>query len=94
VSNLNPATVDLDRLFQYILATAAESEDFKTRELGPIHLLKYAYLADLAFAERNEGRTYTGTDWGFHHFGPWSSAAFQRIEPSLAVIGATTVGRC
>lgn len=80
----------LDLLFQYTLAIASVSEDFRTRELGQIHLLKYAYLADLAHARSHEGQTFTGTDWGFHHFGPWSPAAFERIEPSLAIIAATS----
>jgi hypothetical protein len=84
----NPERLDL--LFQYILAIADSSEDFRSRELGPIHLLKYAYLADLAFAERNDGETFTGTDWSFHHFGPWSASAFERIEPSLVAIGAVS----
>ena len=38
----------IDLLFQYALARAARADDFRWRELGPIHLLKYAYLADLA----------------------------------------------
>jgi len=78
----------LDRLFQYALAIAASSEDFRQRELGPIHLLKYAYLADVAHAERHDGVTYTRTDWRFYHFGPWSASAFDRIAPALEMIGA------
>ena len=50
----------LDRLFQYALAIAAQADDFRQRELGPIHLLKYAYLADLAHAERTTARPYSG----------------------------------
>lgn len=79
----------LDRLFQYAVAIAAQSEDYKQRELGPIHILKYAYLADLAHASRHDGATYSGTDWTFHHFGPWSVEAFQRIAPSVTSSGAT-----
>jgi hypothetical protein len=71
----------LSSLFRFAL-TAASQED-SHRELGPIHLLKYAYLGDLAFAEQNEGRTFTGVPWRFHHFGPWSSEAFAVIEPAL-----------
>lgn len=78
----------LDQLFQYALATAAQAEDFKDRELGPIHLLKYAYLADLAYAERNDGVTYTGVPWQFHHFGPWSLEAYARVAPSATRVGA------
>jgi hypothetical protein len=36
-------------------------------------------------ARRSRGRTGT-----FHHFGPWSVSAFERIAPSLEVVGATS----
>lgn len=74
-------------MLQFIVAVAAEQDGFRDRELGPIHLLKYVYLADVAFAERNDGRTYTGTPWQFHHFGLWSVQVFERIEPALHSIG-------
>lgn len=76
-----------DRLLQFILATASH-EDFKDRDLGQIHLIKYLYLVDLAHAEENDGRTYTSLSWKFHHFGPWASEAYLRIEPALQAIGA------
>jgi hypothetical protein len=81
----DPARIDL--LLQFIVAVAAEQDEFRDRELGPIHLLKYVYLADVAFAERNDGSTYTGTPWQFHHFGPWSLEVLNRIEPALNSIG-------
>ena len=77
------AVLRIDHLFQYALARAAHADDFRERELGAIHLLKYAYLADLAYAKRHDGITYTGTDWRFHHFGPWSVEAYGRIAPAL-----------
>ena len=78
----------IDLLFQYALARAARADDFRWRELGPIHLLKYAYLADLEHAARHSGATHTGIEWHFHHFGPWSLAAHDRIEPALVRAGA------
>jgi hypothetical protein len=45
---------------KYILAAAGQ-EDYGNREVGPIHLINYVYLADLAFAERHGGETFTGT---------------------------------
>jgi hypothetical protein len=66
---------------------AAEQDGLRDRELGPIHLLKYVYLADVSFAERNDGKTYTGTRWQFHHFGPWSVEVLNRVEPALHSIG-------
>ncbi|MDL2275159.1 hypothetical protein LJC22_03415 [Desulfosarcina sp. OttesenSCG-928-G10] len=76
------------KLFQFILLTAGREDSFYDRELGPIHLLKYAYLADMAYARFNHGKTYTGIEWKFHHYGPWSSQAFLLIDEALAKIGA------
>lgn len=77
----------IDQLLQFILATAGQ-EDFYSRELGPIHLIKYIYLADLEYAEHHNGITYTALPWKFHHFGPWSNEAYLRIDPALFEIGA------
>ena len=78
----------IDLLIQFALLVAGQEEDFPDRQLGPIHLLKYVYLADLVFAAGNNGETFTGTPWVFHKFGPWSLEVHGRIEPALAAIGA------
>ena len=78
----------VDSLLQYVLAVAACEDEFRDRELGPIHFIKYTYIADLAHAERHQGETFTGAPWKFHHFGPWSAEVFERIEPALAQVGA------
>jgi hypothetical protein len=80
--------VKVDKIIQYALA-AASHEDFRNRELGPIHLIKYVYLADLAYAERNNGQTYTGVRWRFHNFGPWTTEVYNRLGPACLHIGAT-----
>lgn len=77
-----------DLLLQYILVRAAQEDDWRDRELGPIHFLKYAYLADCAYAERHGGETFTGAAWRFYHFGPWDTAVHDRIEPALRQIRA------
>jgi hypothetical protein len=77
----------VDLLLKYILAAAGQ-EDLGNREVGTIHLIKYIYLADLAFAEKHGGVTFTGTPWRFHHFGPWSPEVFNRIEPVVSEVGA------
>ncbi|MFL6195298.1 MAG: hypothetical protein ACJ75H_14070, partial [Thermoanaerobaculia bacterium] len=77
----------VDLVFQYALAVAGEAEDFRERELGPIHLLKYLYLADLAHA-RAEKRSFTGVSWRFHKFGPWSVEAYERMQPAVQSVGA------
>ncbi|MFN8545540.1 MAG: hypothetical protein U0807_15220 [Candidatus Binatia bacterium] len=60
--------------------------DSSHRELGPIHLLKYVYLGDLAHAERHGGQTFTGAPWRFHYFGPWAEPVFARIEPAVKAL--------
>jgi hypothetical protein len=78
-----------DLLLQYTLLVAGEQDDPFDRQLGPIHLIKYVYLADLAYAQCHGGQTFSGSDWKFHNFGPWSNAVHERIEPALRSMGAT-----
>ena len=78
----------IDLLLQYALTRAAHEDDWRDRELGPIHLLKYAYLADCAYAERHEGQTFTGAAWRFYHFGPWHALVHDRIDPALQEVHA------
>jgi hypothetical protein len=66
----------IDLVLMYILA-AAEQEDFGNQEVGPIHLIKYLYLADLAFAEANNGETFARVEWKFYNYGPWSSTVYE-----------------
>jgi hypothetical protein len=77
-----------DRLLQYVLVVAADEDDWRDRELGPIHFLKYAYLSDLAYANRHDGQSFTGAKWQFYHFGPWEAQVHDRIEPALSAIVA------
>ena len=69
---------------KYILATSGQ-EDYGNREVGPIHLVKYVYLADLAFAEKRGGETITGIPWRFHHFGPWSPEVYNRDNRDIEI---------
>lgn len=78
----------IHRIVQYALLRAADSESYAERELGPIHLIKYLYLVDMDYAKYNDGRIFTGIEWKFHHFGPWSFPAFSELEPALLEIGA------
>ena len=76
-----------DLIIQYALLLAGEEDDIYARQLGPIHLVKYAYLADLHFAKRHS-HSFTGAAWRFHHFGPWDADVFDRIEPATQAIQA------
>jgi len=77
----------VDQLIEYALVVAG-AEDYGNRDLGPIHLLKYVYLGDMAYAETHSGTTYTGVHWRFYHYGPWAEPVFSRIEPVIKTIGA------
>jgi hypothetical protein len=77
----------VDALIEFILLAAGRQDSFESRELGPIHVLKYLYLADLAYA-RVKGETFTDIPWRFHHYGPWAQEAFALISPTAARIGA------
>lgn len=81
----------VDLILQYALVVASENEEPFDRQLGPIHLIKYVYLADLSYSERHNGETFTGAKWRFHNFGPWVPEVYDRIEPALSEIGAQTV---
>jgi len=76
-----------DLVIQYALAVAGEADDYRQRELGPIHLIKYVYLADLASAEAGAG-SFTGASWRFHKFGPWAPEVLDRVAPAVQAIGA------
>ncbi len=78
----------IDLIIQYSLLVAGEEDEFFDRQLGPIHLIKYVYLADLAYADRNQGQTFTGIIWQFYKFGPWSQNVHERIEPALIELKA------
>ena len=82
---MDPKKVDL--LIRYALGVAG-LKDPGERELGEIHILKFLYLADLAYAESNGGQTFTGTPWIFYKFGPWCQPVQARIRPVLASCGA------
>lgn len=77
----------VDLLIKFALATAGR-EDPGQQELGPIHLVKYVYLADLAYAEKHTGEIFTGIPWRFHHFGPWAVDVYNRIGPVARDVGA------
>lgn len=78
----------VDKIIQYSLLLASKEDEFSARKLGPIHLLKYVYLADLAYAESHQGETFTCASWQFYHYGPWSFDVFERIGPAVQWINA------
>jgi hypothetical protein len=81
-------TSRIDKIIQYSLLVAGDEDDIFDRQLGPIHLIKYVYLADLEYAAMHDGETFTGAQWQFYKFGPWSQEVNSRIEPALLYINA------
>lgn len=79
----------VNSIIQYALLVASREDDFREQGLGSIHLVKYVYLADLAYASKNDGKTYTGTNWIFYKFGPWSQEVHEQIKPAVQIINAT-----
>ena len=77
----------INLLIHYIILTAGQEDDEHDRQLENIHIIKYVYLADLAYAKQNNGEIFTGTLWHFGKFGPWSQSVYDRIEPALSAIG-------
>ncbi len=73
----------------FALAVASEADGHQDRELGPIHLIKYVYLGDLAFAEKNDGKPYSEARWKFHKYGPWSVELYQQLPRAAELAGAT-----
>jgi hypothetical protein len=84
--SMRPDHVDL--MIHYALAVAGEADNYRDRELGPIHLLKYVYLGDLAFAKEHGGEAFSGTRWTFFKFGPWSAEVHSHLPVAVAKIGA------
>ncbi len=78
----------LDKIIQYALLVAGQEDEDTDRELGPIHLIKYTYLADIEHARYSNGQSYTDVPWLFHKFGPWSYEVFERIDISLSEVNA------
>lgn len=72
----------------YALTIASEADEYRDRELGPIHLLKFLYLGDLAFAEKNGGTSYSEIPWMFYKFGPWSAEAYEHLPAAAELAGA------
>lgn len=79
----------VDDVVAFALLVASRGDHPSDRELGPIHLLKIVYLADQAYAERHEGRTFTRAPWRFHHYGPWNLEVFRRLALAALAIGAS-----
>lgn len=80
-------TQKLYDLIGFILAESNQDEDWRCRELGPIHIIKYVYLADMYYAVKNNGNTFTGINWEFYHFGPWNLDLYREIPDVVKGIG-------
>lgn len=74
---------NIDLIIQYALIVASQEDEFFEKQLGPIHFIKYVYLADMEYAKYNDGQTFTGVPWNFYRFGPWSQEVNAQIDTAL-----------
>lgn len=72
---------------QYALCVAAENDSWSDQRLGSIHLIKYLYLADLAYASQT-GVSFSGAAWKFFHYGPFAKEVWDQIVPAMTHLGA------
>lgn len=63
-----------------ILAILLEAQQAGVSKITRTALMKYLYLLDLYMAEESQGKTWTGTAWRFHHFGPYAQALADEID--------------
>ena len=70
---------NIPELVHYITWLASEREEM----LSPIRLVKFLYLADLYHARRTQGKTLTGWQWKFVHYGPFCNEALQVVEAAV-----------
>lgn len=57
-----------------ILSILLEAKEGGVWKITRTALIKYLYLLDFWMAEESGGGTFTGAEWRFHHFGPYSDA--------------------
>jgi len=79
-----PDKEKISLILRYALLVAGQEDHPYDRQLGPIHLIKYVYLTDMEYARYNAGQTFTGVDWTFYNFGPWSPFVHDEVDRSLS----------
>jgi hypothetical protein len=68
----------VELVLTYALALAGDEET--SRALSSIELMKLAFLGDLAHAEANDGRSFTGLPWRFGALGPFSEGLYAALD--------------
>lgn len=69
----------VNRGTQAILAILLVAKD-EGQKLTKTSLVKYLYMLDVYNARYNNGVTWTGWEWKFFHFGPWSAMAIESFD--------------
>lgn len=75
--------MELDKVTTLTQALLNLAKDQGFRGLTITTLTKLIYLADVYYARKNSGETFSGTDWKFHHFGPYSYQLSEAIEQKI-----------
>lgn len=85
---------------KYITADITEALLYEAKLIGVrsftrTALTKYLYLVDYWMAKENNGKTFIGVEWRFHHYGPYSEALASDIDflPTLPFINKVDVSR-
>lgn len=63
-----------------ITALLVEAKEQNVSPVLRTTLVKYLYLLDVYMAEENEGKTITGLEWKFQHYGPFSGQLARHLE--------------
>jgi hypothetical protein len=68
-----------DKRGKLILALLEEARQQGQTAISKTALIKLIYLADYYYCQE-KGRTWTGWEWRFVHFGPFAPAAAQMLD--------------
>jgi hypothetical protein len=70
----------MESRYPQVLAILWEARNQGIAPLLRTAFVKYLYLLDVYYAEENKGRTLSGWDWRFLHFGPFTVEAVRIID--------------
>lgn len=75
--------MDITKVTTLVQALLNFAQEQGSSGLTITSLTKLIYLADVYYARKNNGETYSGTEWKFHHFGPYSFQLSETIEKKI-----------
>lgn len=82
--------MDINKITTLVQALLNFAQEQGSRGLTITTLTKLVYLADVYYARKNEGQTYTGIQWKFQHFGPYSYQLSEAIQKRMQNVEVET----